>query len=146
MLAIMRSVTPHTHTYTRTYKGNERHLSATSDKQIVTLFHITFLLPFCFMCPQSLYLSSPSIEERAWSQQQRHCSSQTLRDTNSLRRTVWVVACSLLHGRSEAEFPLQPGSLTDFCENSIYLFFFLLKFFLFLFFIFICSGFCHTLK
>ena len=46
------------------------------------------------------------------------CYSQTLQETNSLRRTVQIVESSLLHQWAQAEFPL--GALTSFCENLIY--------------------------
>ena len=49
----------------------------------------------------------------------RHCCSHAFSETNSLRRTMQIVECSLLHQRAQGSLLLAKDP-TTFCENLIY--------------------------
>lgn len=49
------------------------------------------------------------------------CCSHAFRETNSLRMTMRIVECSLLYRRAQGRVSSWPRTLTDFCENLIYL-------------------------
>ena len=44
----------------------------------------------------------------------------TFRETNSLRRTMQIVECSLLNQRAQGRVFSQPRTPTSFCENLVY--------------------------
>ena len=48
------------------------------------------------------------------------CCSHAFRETDSLRRTMQIVECSLLHLRAQGRVSSEPRTLTSFCENLIY--------------------------
>ena len=49
-----------------------------------------------------------------------YCCSHAFWETNSLRRTMQIVECSLLHRRAQGRVSSQPWTLTNFPENLIY--------------------------
>ena len=49
-----------------------------------------------------------------------YCCSHTFWETNSLRRTIQIVECSLSHRRAQGRVSSQPWTLTSFSENLIY--------------------------
>ena len=51
---------------------------------------------------------------------QLSCYSHAFRETNSLRRTMQIVECSLLHRRAQGRVSSSPRTPTHFCENLIY--------------------------
>ena len=48
------------------------------------------------------------------------CCSHEFRETNSLRRTVQIAECGLLHRRAPGRGSSQPRTPTSLCENLIY--------------------------
>ena len=49
-----------------------------------------------------------------------HCCSHAFQEIDSLRGSMQIVDCSLLHGRSQGRVSSWPRTLTSFCENLIY--------------------------
>ena len=49
------------------------------------------------------------------------CYSHAFWETDSLRRTMQIVECSLLQQRAPGRVSSWPRTMTDFCENLIYL-------------------------
>ena len=74
--------------------------------EILTLLESFWVCPRLLLC--SRYLSV------------RYCCSRTFQETNSLRRTMQIVECSLLHWRAQGRISSQPRTSTSFCENLIY--------------------------
>ena len=48
------------------------------------------------------------------------CCSHVFQEINSLRRTMQIVECSLLHRWAQGRVSSQPRTPTSFCENLIY--------------------------
>ena len=50
----------------------------------------------------------------------RHCCSSKFRETNSLRRTMQIVECRLLHRQAQGRVSSQPRTPASICENLLY--------------------------
>ena len=62
-------------------------------------------------------LFSQILRERKDKKQVSYCCSYAFQETNSLRRTMQIVECSLLHGRPNAEAPLSQGPWPAFVKT-----------------------------
>ena len=80
----------------------------TQRKDLWTLvFYISLCLSYCFMWALILLLLL-------------YCYSHAFRETNSLRRTMQIVECSLLHRRAQGRVSSKPRTPTSICENLLY--------------------------
>ena len=50
----------------------------------------------------------------------RHCCSSKFQETNSLRRTMQIVECRLLHRQAQGRVSSQPRTPASICENLLY--------------------------
>ena len=57
---------------------------------------------------------------RLWIYFSWQCYSHAFQETNSLRRTMQIVECSLLHQRAQGRVSSLPRTPTSICENLLY--------------------------
>ena len=71
--------------------------------------------------PKSLeYCVMDAIMVDIWRQCPSGCCSHAFQETNSLRRTMQAVKCSLLHQRAQGRVSSYPRTPTSICENLLY--------------------------
>ena len=73
----------------------------------------SILVEICLLHPQSWMLIKLGTEFSV-------CYSHASRETNSLRRTMQRVECSLLHQRAQGRVSSWPRTPTSICENLLY--------------------------
>ena len=60
------------------------------------------------------------VAQHRWAEAHCLCCSHAFQETDSLRRTMQIVECSLLHQRAQGRVSSEPRTPTSFCENLIY--------------------------
>jgi len=60
------------------------------------------------------------VAQHGWAEAYCLCCSHAFQETDSLRRTMQIVECSLLHQEAQGRVFSEPRTPARFCENLIY--------------------------